>query len=189
MPDPKRHDEFVGLIERHTGQILAYIDALLMNWADAEDLFQDTCVALWQKFDDFRPGTNFLAWALRIADFRVMRFHTQKSRQTAFKASLRDVLITDIANQAASDNPTAGLSSLSRCMDKLSESDRKMAMLCYAESVPVRNVAGAMGRSPESVHNSLCRIRKWLLECIRRESKKSDMPSLPRGILHEEDRP
>ena len=64
MPDPKRYDEFAGLVRLHTGQVLAYINALVLDWNDADDLFQETCLVLWQKFDEFRPGTNFLAWAL-----------------------------------------------------------------------------------------------------------------------------
>ena len=59
MPDPKRHEEFVSLVRRYTNQMLAYIDALLLNRTDAEDLFQETCIVLWQKFDEFIPGTNF----------------------------------------------------------------------------------------------------------------------------------
>ena len=56
MPDPKRYEEFVGLVRLYTSQILAYIDALLLNRNDAEDLFQETCMVLWQKFDEFTPG-------------------------------------------------------------------------------------------------------------------------------------
>lgn len=189
MPDQKRYEEFVGLIERHTGQILAYIDALLMNWADAEDIFQDTSMVLWQKFDEFKPGTNFLGWALRIADFRVMKFHTKKSRYAAFTADLRETLMANLANRAAKDDLLTNLSQLSRCMEKLAENDRKTVTLCYIENVPVRNIAEAMDRSPQSVHNSLCRIRKWLLACIQRESKKSDMPdSIHRHFAGQEDR-
>jgi RNA polymerase sigma-70 factor, ECF subfamily len=190
MPDPKRYDEFVALIERHTGRILAYIDALLTNWADAEDIFQDTCMVLWEKFDEFKPGTNFLAWALRIADFRVMRFHTNKSRRVAFTEDLRNTLMANLAKQAADEDPIADLKQLSTCMDKLPESDRRMVGLCYIENVPVRNIAEAFGRSPQSVHNSLARIRRWLLDCIRRESSKADWPdSIGGDALKREDQP
>ena len=191
MPDPKRYEEFAGLIGRHTSRILAYIDALLLNWSDAEDLFQDTCLMLWQRFDDFTPGTNFLAWALRIADHRVMKFHTKQSRQAAFTASLRDALMANLANQAAKEETTTSLPALSRCMDRLTESDRRTVTLCYAEGLPVRQVADAMGRSPQSVHNSLCRIRKWLLDCIQRELRESDArASIQHTVFQQpEDRP
>ena len=62
--------------------------------------------------------------------------------------------------------------------------------LCYAEGESVSRVADAMGRSPQSVHNSLRRIRNWLLDCIRRELKQADMSApVHRNLLKEEDGP
>ena len=138
MPDPKRYDEFAGLVRLHTSQVLAYINALVLNWNDADDLFQETCLVLWQKFDEFVPGTNFLAWALRIANFKVMRFQTQQSRRMAFIARLRDTLEAEFAGRRSSEDETTSYASLSGCMDRLTTTDRKMVTLCYGESVPVR---------------------------------------------------
>ena len=65
-----------------------------------------------------------------------------------------------------------------------------MMKLCYVEGIPVRQIADAMGRSPQSVHNSLRRIRSWLLECIQRELNRADTPAhTSHGILKEEDGP
>jgi RNA polymerase sigma-70 factor, ECF subfamily len=175
MPDPKRYDEFAGLVRLHTSQVLAYINALLLNWHDADDLFQETCLVLWQKFDEFRPGTNFLAWALRIADYKVLKFRTKQSRRMAFTKNLRDALKVDFSRRGAED-ATVSLMALSGCMGRLTQNDRQLATLCYGESMPVCQVADAMGRSPESVHRSLRRIRKWLLDCIRRELRQADSP-------------
>ena len=99
MPDPKRYDEFAGLVRLHTGQVLAYINALVLDWNNADNLFQETCLVLWQKFDEFRPGTNFLAWALHIANFKVMKFRTQESRRGAFIARLRNAFETEFVEQ------------------------------------------------------------------------------------------
>jgi RNA polymerase sigma-70 factor (ECF subfamily) len=168
MSDPKRYDEFVGLVRLHTSQVLAYINALLLNWNDAEDLFQETCIVIWQKFDEFEPGTNFLAWALRIADRKVMNFRTTQSRRLAFSIDLRDALIAEVANNNA-EAASADLTALTSCMARLAENDRKVMTLCYAQGETVSRIADEMGRSPQSIHNSLRRIRNWLLDCIRRE--------------------
>jgi RNA polymerase sigma-70 factor (ECF subfamily) len=189
MPDPKRYEEFADLVRLHTSQVLAYINALLLNWSDSDDLFQETCLVLWQKFDQFEPGTNFLAWALRIADNKVLKFRTKRARYAAFTADLRHAIMADVAERSA-DDATANLTALSGCMDRLADSDRKMITLCYGESIPVRQVADAMERSPQSVHHSLCRVRKWLLDCVGRELKRANAPALgPRDVLKPEDRP
>lgn len=189
MPDPKRYEEFAGLVRLHTSQVLAYINALLLNWNDADDLFQETCLVLWQKFDQFEPGTNFLAWALRIADNKVMKFKTKRARCEAFTASLRDALMSDVAERSA-DDAVASLTALSGCMDRLSESDRRMVTLCYGESVPVRRFADTLGRSPQSVHHSLGRVRKWLIDCVDRELRRTGVTApVSCDAIEPEDRP
>lgn len=174
MPDPKRYDEFAGLVRQHMRQVLAYINSLVLNWNDADDLFQETCVVLWQKFDEFRPGTNFLAWALRIADHKVMKFQTDQARRAAFTAGLRDAIQSDFTGRSSED-PEANLAALSGCMDKLSQNDQRIARSCYIEGVAIRQLADAMGRPLKSVQNSLYRIRAWLLECVRREVNKTEV--------------
>lgn len=188
MPDPNRYDEFADLIELSTSRVLSYLHALLLNWDDAEDVFQETCLTLWQKFDEFRPGTSFVAWALRVAQHKAMNFQKKQTRRTISAASVHDALMNEFAART-SDAATTGLASLADCMDKLTQNDQRMVKLCYVEGVPVRQLAAALGRSPESVHNTLHRIRNWLLNCIHRELKQADTPAhIDGGILNGEER-
>lgn len=174
MPDPKRYDEFVELLQHATGRILAYINALLLNWNDAEDVFQESCVVLWRKFDDYRPGTNFVAWALRIAQNKVMDFQKSRARRrTFFTPELQTSLMAEIS-QPTTSTEDAGLDALSNCMAGLGAADRQLVHLCYGDGVQVRDVAAQLGRSPQSVHNSLRRIRMTLLECIERVIERED---------------
>lgn len=190
MPDPKRYEEFADLVRLNTSQVLAYINALLLNWNESDDLFQETCLVLWQKFDEFEPGTNFLAWALRIADYKVMKYRVKQSRHVAFTNELRDTLKANFSRRDGMD-AVAGLTELSHCMDRLAPNDRQLATQCYGGNVPVRRVADAIGRSPESVHRSLRRIRKWLLDCVQRELRQLEQPTTttaPRANISQEER-
>ena len=144
---------------------------------------------MWRKFGEFESGTNFLAWALRIADYQVMRHRTKQARLMAFSARLREAMMGDVAGRDA-DEAAAGLTALSGCMDRLAPADREMVTLCYGESVPVRRIADSLGRSPSSIHHSLCRIRKWLLGCVRRELRREDLPDrFAQGVLDGEEQP
>lgn len=168
MPDPRRYGEFADLIRCSTSQILTYINAILLNWNDTDDVFQETCVVLWQRFEEFTPGTNFLAWALRVANNKTMDFYKKRSRRMAFSADLQDELLAEVMDRSE-DEAAANLAALSSCMRHLSADDKRMVMLCHGEGVPVRRMADMLGRSPQSVHHSLRRICMRLLECIRRE--------------------
>lgn len=189
MPNAKRYEEFAEQVRLSTSRILSYIQAMLLNWNDTEDLFQETCLTLWEKYDEFQPGTSFLAWALRIAQNKVLNFQKKQARRTAFTARLRDALLSEVADRGIA-TASANLSALSGCMDRLTENDKQMLKRCYVEDTPIRQIADTLARSPKSVQNSLHRIRCWLLECIKRELKRQDAPShVHSDILHEEDAP
>lgn len=180
MTDPKRYDEFAALLEQSSSRVLSYLHTLLLNWADTEDVFQDTCLVLWQKYSEFEPGTNFVAWALRIAQNKAMNFRQKQTRYATFTAGLRDTLLTEFADRTA-ETANSNLSALSECMDQLPPNDQRMMKLSYVEDIPVRQLADALGRSPESVHNSLLRIRNTLLDCLHRKLNQADVhPSLSR---------
>ena len=60
-PDSARHLEnqtarqqrFLSLFLRSEREIFRYVAALVPNVADAEDIVQQTAIALWEKFDAF----------------------------------------------------------------------------------------------------------------------------------------
>jgi len=76
--DPRRHELFMRHFTANQRHIYLYIRSLTSSTADCEEIFQQTNLLLWQKFDTFTPGTNFKAWAFRIAWFEV-RNHRSRS--------------------------------------------------------------------------------------------------------------
>ena len=77
MDSPDHHDEtesrkrLMALMTRHQRQIFSYIYTLVPDRHDAEDLLQETSLVICEKFDEFRDGTDFVAWACQIAWWRV----------------------------------------------------------------------------------------------------------------------
>src|SRR4051794_41944074 len=60
----------MALMTRHQRQIFSYIYVLVPNRPDAEDLLQETSLVICEKFNEFREGTDFVAWACQIAYWR-----------------------------------------------------------------------------------------------------------------------
>ena len=58
--------EAVEFIEKEKGFLWSRAMGLTRKSEDAEDLFQDTMVKIYQGWASFEPGTNFRAWAGRI---------------------------------------------------------------------------------------------------------------------------
>ena len=65
-PNRNAIERFSELFEQHSRAIYGHIRALVPNATDADEVFQETNLTLWQKFDQYRPDTDFRAWACRI---------------------------------------------------------------------------------------------------------------------------
>ncbi len=170
-PSEERNVEFVELTARYQRGIYGYIYMLVQNHADTEDLLQQTSLVLWRKFDQFESGSNFLAWACQIAHYEILKFRKENQRHGAF---LSDELLERIASERISRSHTHDLhrESLHRCMEKLNQRDNQLIKMCYEGKQSIKQVAVQIGRPVDSVYVSLNRIRRVLLECVRRAISK-----------------
>ena len=168
MNDQERHSAFSELITRHQSQLYAYIFALLRNREDAEDLLQSVYVVLWRKFDTFEPHSNFFQWARQAAVYELRNSLKHRRRPASVSPELLDALVSN-ATGPAGNAPDVYLAALRRCRAKLGEMDEQLLNLRYVEDISSREIAARMGRPQQGVCNSLMRIRRSLLDCVRRE--------------------
>lgn len=147
--------------------IYLYIRSLMPNLADVEEVFQQTNLVLWQKFDEFDPETNFRAWAFRVAFYETAN-HRSRSRKGGVRFS--DEFLAEVAAEAErqSDATEARLAALGQCIDKLPEHDRRLIEGRYAEGASGESIAAALGRPTRWVYKAVTRIRRALLQCVTR---------------------
>ena len=82
--------QLVALLTQHQRRIFAYIYTLVPNRTDAEDILQETSLIICEKFHDFKPGTDFVAWACQIAYWRSpLRATEIRTLQSHFPAGNR----------------------------------------------------------------------------------------------------
>ena len=62
------------MLARHQSQLFGYIYSLVRDLDDADDLFQQTSLVLWDKFDLFDPSRSFVGWACGVARYEVLNF-------------------------------------------------------------------------------------------------------------------
>ena len=147
-------------------RIYGLILALVPNGPDADDILQETSAVLWQKFDEFDPGTNYAAWALRIARYQVMAYYTAKRRQ---KARLSDETLDAVVERMASrpEREDARSAALDGCLEDLPEPDRQLIELRYRAGASVEEVARRSGKSVVGAYKALHRAHDRLLQCMR----------------------
>jgi RNA polymerase sigma-70 factor, ECF subfamily len=176
MRGPDRSNEFTDLLTAQQSSLFAYIYAIVHNLRDAEDVYQDVAITLWQKFDGFKAGTNFAAWARATARFKVRDFLRSKRRGRIY---FNDRLLIELTETLAASGATNDAEvaqvyhrALLDCMSRLNAIDQQLVALSYSRDCTLKEVAEQEGRSLQSVCNSLKRIRSVLFDCITQEVDK-----------------
>jgi len=164
-------DDRTELFLRHYSgceqQLRAYLMALLGNWTDVEDVFQETTIALWRSFDQFSPETNFMTWARHVAFHRVLQFRSAKQRR-GIPCSEEFLNAVQQTVTSQSDQIESRLRALSDCLAKLAEADRTLVAMRYESNRTIKEVATQMGRPANTLYKALERIRHALVVCVER---------------------
>lgn len=170
-PGEPDREEFARLFARHARQIYAFIMTLVFSHHDAEEVFQNTNVVLWNKFAEFRPGSSFFAWASRIAYFEVLSLMKQR-RVHLLSGEAIDALAVEAT--ALSDQSTARMDALSECLSRLTTADREIIQDRYFYQRPPKQIAQLQSRSLDSIYRALSRIHNLLLNCVERTMSRED---------------
>ncbi|MBL8796995.1 MAG: sigma-70 family RNA polymerase sigma factor [Planctomycetia bacterium] len=165
---PERVDEFVRLLGQNQRRIFLYIMGLAPNWSDAEEIVQNTNLVLWREFAQFQPGTNFTAWACKVAFHQVLAWRKRKQRD---RLQFSDVFLEAVAEDsaAAADLLEERSAVLAGCIDKLPDNQRALIRQRYAEGLSVEAIAQQCDRTVEAVYRALSRIRQTLHECVSKQ--------------------
>lgn len=159
-------EQFVTLLTRSQPSLYAYILSILPDAARAEDVLQETNVTLWRKAGEFEPGTAFLAWACKVAWFKVLSTRRRLARDRhCFGDELLDYLAERQAQRAEELEPRRA--ALRSCIAKLPEAQRRLLRDRYRPGASVRDIARDSNRTVGVVSQTLYRIRTALQECIQ----------------------
>jgi RNA polymerase sigma-70 factor (ECF subfamily) len=163
----ERHHRFLRTYTAHEPAIRAHVRRLVPARADADDVMQDISIVLWEKFDAFREGADFKAWAFGVARFEVLAWLRDRGRE---RLVLDEEVITKLAEETAVDEPRLERQreALEQCMKKVPGDQRDLLMQAYQSESRIHEVAQGSGRSVAGFYQWLHRMRKLLLECIRR---------------------
>lgn len=169
-------EAFIRAFTQSQRALYLYVLPLVGNSSDADEVLQETNLVIWAKWNQFTQGTNFLAWARAIARLEVFRFRRSRHQKIAL---LQDSLLEMVAQRAevVSDETELRQEALTRCVAQLRAKDRELIRMRYQTGSNGDQVAQQLGRPPNSVYQSLSRIRRVLVECVRhRLSEAGGMP-------------
>lgn len=165
----------VALVTRHQRQIFAYIYTLVPDRHDAEDLLQETNLVISEKFHQFTPGSDFVAWACQIAWWRI-RYARQKFARS--KVVFDDNVLEAVAQTAMTmrEELDERHEALALCLQKLAPRDRELVLTRYEPGGGVVEAAERSGRSMDAAYKALNRLRKLLHDCVTNELAHARAP-------------
>lgn len=174
--ETERHRRFLRSFTAHEPAIRAHVRRLVPARADADDVMQEISVVLWEKFDSFRDGADFRAWAFGVARFEVLAWLRDRGRD---RLVLDEEVITKIAAETTAEEPRLQRQreALEHCMKKVPADQRDLLMQAYQPDSSIQNVAQDSGRSVAGFYQWLHRMRRLLLDCIRRAMTQEEVAS------------
>ena len=161
--------EFVRELTEHQASLRSFVGYLMAGTQGAPDVTQEVNLILWEKRDQFEPGTNFRAWAFTTARYVVLG-HRRRLRREGLLLLDQD-LIEQMADewQAQPDDYQHKLATLHTCIEKLSNDDQSLLRTRYSGHGGIEKMATRTGREGASLRTRLFRIRAALKRCVERE--------------------
>ncbi len=161
---------FIKLLTAHHTRIYAYILSLVGNVGHAEDIMQETSYMMWTKFSEFEIGSNFDAWAKRIAYYRVLEYR-RKEKQNASMLFSDETLaqLHQGASEALHENDIEDYkTTLSNCIQKLDPKDRDLLDMKYQKNMTVKTISELLNQTIQNVYYHLVKVRNSLRNCMKR---------------------
>ena len=165
-----RREAFEVLFGRYRDHVWSYLRRLVADGTTAEDLTQDTFLAVIRSREGYEPQAPFKAWLFRIATNAARSHFRRGERMTVHTLAGED---PEAESAAAPERPPDQAyehelsSALEEAVGKLPGALKEVFLLHQVHGLGDEEIAGALELAPASVRVYLHRARKALYERLR----------------------
>ncbi len=162
--DSTQHQQFAERVVRSQQRIFRYIVSLVPNRADADELFQQTCLTLWESWERYDMSLDFVPWACGIAHNHVRNFYRKRQNsQVHLDADVVEMLATRSSQLRQRDDEK--ITALRACLNELTERNRGIVENYYG-GMSVQEIATQRDLSANAIYKLLDRVREALHGCV-----------------------
>ena len=176
MDDTKRlrSDDFMErALADHGGSVYRLALAGTRSAAEAQDILQETYLALLTSTTEFNDPEHLRAWLLHVAANRCKMFHRSAwQRRTTSAEAMQDATgLSPFDRETTEDEGLRMVDELSdhpvwKALAKLPEAQRIAAHLHYVEELPVEQIARITGVPAVTARTRLYRARNRLRKLL-----------------------
>jgi RNA polymerase sigma-70 factor (ECF subfamily) len=165
----RRGDEacFAAVYERFRGPLYGFLRRAVRRDDVAEDLFQETWMALARAAPGLRPDTDLAAWLFTVAR-NAFRSHVRWARLdlSRWVAFCDDVCPTPAPGPEAVAARSRLVSAVEEALTRLPAAHREVLLLVAVEGLDQSQVAQVLGISYPALRQRLARARAALTELL-----------------------
>lgn len=155
---------FAEFYDRHAGLLFGVAIKVLAHEAEAEEVFQDACVAIWERAPQYEPSAGHpLGWAVTIVRNRAIdRLRSSRRKAELIESVTADSEINEADSGDASAETvvaeTAGF--VRRALETLSADQRQVIQLAFFCGLTQQEIAAQLGQPLGTIK---ARIRRGML--------------------------
>ncbi|QGJ68363.1 RNA polymerase sigma factor [Planctomycetales bacterium 10988] len=159
--------DFATLIQQHQAGIWRYLRVLGCGLSEAEDLTQETFLAVFQKPFEIQSKAATRAYLRKVAKSQYLMSLRKTGRSISLEELNEREALWD--QWSPEDEGDLMLIALESCLSQLPERTQKALKLQYHEHCSRQEIADTLELSPDGTKNLLQRAKQSLKQCIERK--------------------
>ncbi|AQT68092.1 RNA polymerase sigma factor [Anaerohalosphaera lusitana] len=164
-------DNYHRLLYQNQSRIYAYVLTMVGNYSDADDVMQETISFMWKRFEDFELGSDFVAWGIRIARYKILEHRRRQKKHDIVQYS--DGSFEKLSSLAVNKNDNLSNQNvkLKECLKKLKHFKKRyftVIALKFFENCNTNDIAKRIGVSVPNVYTIMSRAYGYLLACMKK---------------------
>src|SRR5262245_10342020 len=120
-------EQVLRLLIQHRSSLFSFILSLVRQFPFAEEIMQEVALVVCERWADFRPGTDFPAWARQIARNKIFSL----SRAAGREIVLSPEAIANIERVSEAGSPSGWAEAVRTCMEGVGGRMRDVLSLRY----------------------------------------------------------
>lgn len=159
---------FALIYARHAADLVGFTSGKVSSLDEARDLVHDLFVELWEKRDRIHLSNSFRSYLFAAVRYKIIDHFRKNGRQEYYSRAL-EILQTTLDNSTHDSILYRDFNTLTESeIDKLPPRMREIFRLSRQRHLSVREIAGKLGLSDQTVKNQLSVALKKLRPGIHR---------------------
>lgn len=162
MIEGNKEQRFTDLVLDQKSTIYAVCYMFAQSRVEAEDLFQDVLIRLWQGFDTFKEASSAHTWVYRISLNTCLNDKKKRSRRVK-------TIPLDLTVDLYQDTDDPKVDQIRQLHDRIGQlelTDRALVLM-WLEGMSYDEIGLVLGISANNVSVRLVRVKEKLIKMLR----------------------